>query len=421
MAEKTKQVKRPKSGYVRFSTTDTTFDINPNDFFDKVDDILDAIDEIENTDPKTFGLIQTRILALLSLPREITGEGEIADFVRQVFSNIKDFNSILFEMLYSIPVGYSITEMVWEELDGKFVIQNLIPRRQTLFTFSKNNELLRRTEKNEDGEKTSENKFVTMTFQRKYGKKFGTSLMQKIYWYWFLKKNSSKFWAIYLEKFAAPIVIAEEPNNISPEDRAKLDSFINNVRMATGIKVPEGTVIKFLEAQQHGIDTFEKFLEYVDSSIAIAILGQTLTSDNGSGTGSYALGSVHEKVRQDILQADINMLESTINDYIIKPLVDYNFSDVKSYPKWKIVKKDTVNLKDMSDVVKTLSEAGMKTIPVNYLHELFGIPVPEENEDCLVMTKTEPSPGETKSFAEKPEVQLYMEELKKIGYEVSYG
>ncbi|MDA2917755.1 DUF935 domain-containing protein, partial [Nitrospinae bacterium AH_259_B05_G02_I21] len=87
-----------------------------------------------------------------------------------------------------------------------------------------------------------------------------------------------------------------------------------------------------LEATRQGsVETYQAFCEYIDSQIAKAILGQTLTSGEGRH-GTQALGTIHAEVRQDILEADSRALQTTINDQLIRWLVYFNFSGVGEYP-----------------------------------------------------------------------------------------
>jgi len=62
------------------------------------------------------------------------------------------------------------------------------------------------------------------------------------------------------------------------------------------------------------------------------VLGQNLTTSLDN-KGSYAAAQVHNAVRHDIIQGDLNLIEGTMNR-LIKKVIDLNFADVKEYPKF---------------------------------------------------------------------------------------
>lgn len=365
-------------------------DVNPNKFYEEIRNaggLSQAVEEMESSDPKLFGWMQTRMLAILSLDRKVTGDGEPADFIRLVMGGWKNFHNTLLNLLSCIPCGFSVIEKVWEIKDGRFIIEKLKNWSPDRFFFKAGELYLG------DGflrqEIADPNKFAVCTYMPKNGSPWGTALYHRIYTYWFMKKHSTKFWAIYEERFGAPITQAIVPDkdfdNANSPVMKTVRRFIKEVHKKTGpsIITPEGVQIVLKEANSVGATgSYEKFIDFLDAAIVIAILGQTLTSDTG-GTGSYSLGKVHERVRLDILAADVLMVESFINDEIIRPLVDFNFEGVTEYPKLIITIPTPEDKKTLAEVVTTLAKGGMKSIPVSYIHKKLGIPIPIDNEPCL--------------------------------------
>lgn len=419
--------KKPNTGDI-YVADEGEQEENPNDFFGKAEDVIEQVKEMNQLDPKLFGLMQTRKLALMSLGREITGEGKEADFAREWYAGLKGVNSTIYEQMSALPVGFAVIEIIWQEKDSMYVIESLKARKQSRFLFDdKTNVLKLRTKKKTEGIKVNPLKFAVTTFQPEYSNRYGQSLYMKLYWYWFIKKKNVKFWSIFSERHAVPIVIAKEAKSMSKENKEALDAFVKKIRTAMGIKIPEGVIIEFLEAKQTGaITNYISFMGYLDSSTAIAVLGQTLTSDTGK-TGSYALGKIHENVRGDILLADAVMIEETWNDQIIKPLIDLNFSDVKVYPKFAFAKGKAVDKEIMAKVIKNLRESGFDKIPESYIHSTFGIPVPVNGEPTLTLDNSpgtvkgrdqDTPPGIPPALSEiilKAEQELFKEEMRKLG------
>ncbi|MCK5615278.1 DUF935 family protein [Candidatus Pacearchaeota archaeon] len=403
LAEKTDIAKKPKPGVVEAAGVEDYYEENLNDFFGNSDGLVNQIRKMDDADPRLYGWSSTRVLAVTSLKREIMGEGAPADYARETFANIKNFNSKLYQILSGIKPGYAVIEIVWNK---EFNIIDLLPRHPDKFLFGKKNETRLITEDNTEGVEVNPNKFAVMTFMEEFGNRYGSALYQKVYWYWFIKKNSVKFWALFTERFASPILTGKDIS--TPADASTFDKFVKKLKSATGIKLPQGVVVEILEAQKTGtVTSYDTFLSYLDTSMAIAILGQTLTSDSGSGVGSYALGKIHENVRIDILNADIMMIESFFNDNIMKLLIDYKFANVKEYPKWRIVRDKTINKKEFSEMLDIITNRTDLGIGKAWAYENLGIPVPKKDEDIL-----KPSQSDTPKLSE---ITGIIKEIKLLG------
>ncbi len=390
---------------------------NPNDFFGRTDkDIVLQCREMDNIDPILYGLFQTRKLSILSLKREIIGEGQEADYVRDNFAGIPNFHNKFSQILNAIKCGVAIIEIIWDEWEGgKWGIYDLLPRYQSKFIFRRNpspkiyiDELRLLTEKkSEEGEVCLPFKYGVMTYDEEYGNRYGNALYQKIYYQWFYKKNATKFWSIYTERFASPIPKFTPEGAVDSKDEVTIKKFIKNIKSSTGILLPPGVALELLQAMQGGAESYEKFINQQKDEIAIAIVGQPSTVQSG-GTGSYARDKVREKItRGDILGADIKMCETFFNDEIIKPLVDFNFPNVTEYPKWRINKGVIADLGIMIRVVEGLLKAGTP-ITQNYIFETFGIPIPREGDKLL---KAYQAPI-GKQFSD---VNSVIEEIQKLG------
>lgn len=403
-------------------------DANPNDFYEEFrgkGGVAEAVDLMEKYDPKLAGLMQTRKFGVLCLPREITGEGPRSDFVREVFAGIPNMHNILYDALSCISAGFAPVEKVWEEQDGKFIYKTLKNWNQDKFLFENDSWWINNGF--EPKFLADMTKFSILTFQPKNNKPWGSALYHSLYWYWYLKRHSVKFWAVATERFAAPITVGSM-GRTSYSDTAVRDvvsSFIKTASKtsAPSIAIPEDVEIKFVQAQQAGgLATYEKFINFLDDSMAIAVLGQTLTSNVGS-SGSYSLGQIHNQIRKDILTADVLMLENFVNDQLIKPLLQYNFpdTDTEDIPKWRIVTDDAVDKESLATAIKTLVEAGFDQIPKSYISETFGFPIPDEGEETLTPRAPAPAPvpgldqmTASEIIRRDQTIRLFMEDLRKV-------
>lgn len=124
-------------------------------------------------------------------------------------------------------------------------------------------------------------------------------------------------------------------------------------------------------------------MDVADRACDILLLGQTLTTDN-TGTGSRALGEVHEGIRGEVLQSVSSWVADIITTQVIPAIVRMNFGAVASeempYCEMHIpVVKDE---KAIAERVKLYKEIGVE-MPKAWVYEELNIPLPNEGEEIF--------------------------------------
>src|SRR5690606_30527540 len=128
---------------------------------------------------------------------------------------------------------------------------------------------------------------------------YGAALCIKAYWYYWLKKNTLQHWSLFNEKFGSPTAVARYSETTSEEDLRNLEETISTLPRDSGVMLPEGIALDFLEARRaSGSNTYRELADWCNDEISKIVLGQTLTSGEGRRSGSLALGRVHESVRR---------------------------------------------------------------------------------------------------------------------------
>ncbi len=119
--------------------------------------------------------------------------------------------------------------------------------------------------------------------------------------------------------------------NATPEQIATLKNAIATIASDSGAIIPDSMMVELVEtAKGNGGDTlFENMARWADERTSKAVLGQTMTTDDGS---SRAQATVHNEVRLDIAKWDARQLEATINEYLVKPFIVLNWGVQKAYP-----------------------------------------------------------------------------------------
>ena len=137
---------------------------------------------------------------------------------------------------------------------------------------------------------------------------YGEALFSRLYWLWFFKNGTTKFWAKFVERFGNPLLVGK--SKMIP---AMLKTLLN-AHASSVASINEGESIEILSAASGGNGgsaAFESFDKKIERNIQKLILGQTLTSGT-DGSGSRALGEVHLEVQNNKIDADIRMITSTI-------------------------------------------------------------------------------------------------------------
>ena len=346
-------------------------------------------DEISR-DPHAASVLQTRILSVVgkewsivpAVSGAISGERdvEIASFVEEALCNC-NFDQMRMEILQAILYGYYGSEIIWKASNGSWTVDRFIGKHPRRFCFTIEREpRLITPESMIDGEPLPDKKFLIYQYgdsDNPYGRGIG----QQVWWYTWFKKNGIKFWVKFMERFGSPTTLGKYPQQ-AKEQRAKLLDAIDAIQNESGIVIPDNMSLELLEASRTGDGTYLAACEYFDKQISKAFLGQTLTTEVGN-TGSYAASKTHGDVRQDITEADADLIDSYLNKTLITWIVDYNFPGVIDYPKLLTNAGAKPDLLSRKDIDKALAVDVGLPISKSYFYSTYGIPEPDQSEELV--------------------------------------
>jgi len=372
-------------------------------------------DKIEK-DSHAYSVLQTRYLSIVGKEWEIipadkgkgpgrpaknTREQQIADFVAGVFENA-NFDQMRSELLQAILYGYYVIEVLWDvNAEGKIVVKKFVGKHPRRFCFTTRRELrLITPEALVEGIPVPGRKFIIFQWgdsDNPYGKGLG----QKLWWPAWFKKHGIKFWLIFLEKYGMPTTVGKYPAGTPKEKQDELLSAIKAIQTASAIKIPDGMLVELLEATRQGHVTYETLCEYMDKQISKAVLGQTLTSDTGN-VGSLAMAQVHNVVRQDLMEADADLLDACLNETVIKWLVDYNFAGVTAYPKIVTYTAAKPDLAVRSGIDKTLAKDIRLPMAKSYFYQTYGVQEPGPNDELVNPATDNSAPGQDNQASLSP-------------------
>lgn len=347
---------------------------------------MELFEEMEEKDPHLFSQLQTRKNAVTGLDFEIIpfsdeeADKQIAEFVREQIDSLESIEDIFMDLLDAIGKGISVSEIIWGYDDGYTVVQDIKWRHSKRFLWDNDDVFKVATMEHPNGVELPPNKFLVHRYKARSGHPSRAGVLRVVAWMYLFKNYDLKDWVSFCEVFGMPLRLGKYNPSASEEDKqALMQALVQIGTDAAGI-IPDGTEIDFKEASKTtSINVYESLARYCDEQMSKAILGQTLTSDSGSG--SFAQSKTHNEVRHDLTVADCKALAATFRRDLIRPLVFFNFGEDRRIPYLRFDCEEADDLKQASEIYDTLiGKIGLK-VPTSHLYKKFSIPKPEPGEE----------------------------------------
>jgi hypothetical protein len=200
------------------------------------------------------------------------------------------------------------------------------------------------------------------------------------------KRFALEAWLKFAEKYGKPIPMINTPGN-KKEKKEILDA-IFSMGEDGGLVLGEMEKVQFANAiSGDNATNFEKIINLQNSEISKLILGQTMTTDNGS---SKSQAQVHENTSFELAEMDMQWIQGLINDELIPRMVrlgypaellncNFEFSYFYNQRKEEVAKlktrqEEATNAK-FDRLTKLLPFIEIDDNLKNYIEQEFGIPV----------------------------------------------
>ncbi len=350
-------------------------------------------EEIRRRDLQIGGVCQTRKLAVANKEWEIEFEEdsnvpeatqtEVIKFIKQIFKKVKIVNFFT-DIVEAQLQGVSTFEINWDVADNKLTPTKLSYIPNHLLAYDDVADQYKYIDvANADAVKLRGLGWNTMndridltglvipevhpmkilevhSLDGNAQNGFLNGCIDALIWGYLFKSYGLKDWSVYIERFAIPAIVGKFPTLSNTPDKNAFINAINNYGNLFKMTVPKDYDITLLDDKGKGssVDAFERFVDgYWDKKIAIRVLGQSLTTSEGA-KGSYALGKVHDTVREDIMIADMMLVKDTVNELICRVL-ELNYSGLRDFPEFSFKKeKDIEYKKTRSEIIKNIADAG---------------------------------------------------------------
>lgn len=370
---------------------------------------LELAEEMEERDLHYLGVLQTRKRQVAQIGVSVDPASEDASHVAdaelvKAYFEREEIEDELFDILDSVGKGFSVAEIIWEMSERQWMPMRLEHRLAKWFDFDRHTGTIVARRADASGGATSSEagvgwielepwKFVVHQTRAKSGLPIRGGLARSVAWCWLFKNLTLKDWVRFAEAYGQPLRLGKYHPGATPEDRRVLLRAVTNIAADAAAIVPQEMDIEFVDDDtvRGRSEIYRDLVGYIDQQISVAVLGQSLTTQEGE-SGSYALGQVHNEVRRDIERSDGRQLAATLRRDLVVPMVRLNNGEPKDglYPEVRIQREEALDLKLWVEGVDKLVRLGVG-VKVDQARKMFGLETPEDKDEILEVAAPPPN------------------------------
>lgn len=192
-----------------------------------------------------------------------------------------------------------------------------------------------------------------------------------------IKRLTLSMWGEHSQTHGLPMTVLKTDNHDQTSKyQQDMQRFIQNRNIVVGLS----DSLEILS--QSGSDPHKIYLELIstcNAEISKAVIGQTMTTDNGS---SRSQSEVHERVANEISEADREYMTYVINDVLFPKLIALGYKLENA--SFKYISKEKRSYQEKLDTIKNLKETGYAIDPddvKSYLDLPFDVETVDESSD----------------------------------------
>lgn len=194
----------------------------------------------------------------------------------------------------------------------------------------------------------------------------------------FAKQLAMSDWDLALENGANQAVFFVMPEGTTEKQQDSYQAMAENLASNMRGALPYGTDVKITDLAARSKLPFCDRIKYCDEQIVMAATGGLLTMLTESGSGTLA-GGAHKAGLLDLYKSDAAVVSEIFQRQMDVPILNEYFPNAPKVAYFRFdIPKEAESLKDMMEVVSTLSWVGLR-IPPAVLSEKIGFmlePIP---------------------------------------------
>jgi len=377
-------------------------------------------------DPELLGVFQARRLAVTRRKRDIIPfsndpkDLELAKETEEMIAGIEGFNKSLGDIADCIPKAYSVVQICREFKDGAYKVVSLERIDQSRFRFGKvsdvysnpnefrmlidpnrieyyrgffSDEELQRSPIDGvsiENDPVIRSRFIIARSNAMSGKTSRTALLRPLT-YRFLFKNYDVKWLMSFAEILLGYRIGKYDTS-QPDQKELLITAIRGLASDSAAVISKDSEIEFVEMLQKSTshDVYKFIIDWADNGYAKLILGHTGSSQSTSGK----LGNedMAKEVKQELVEADAEILDEAISNDLIKQQIILNHGPQKGYPYCQTDVSQSLNMEKESKVDLNIQQMGFP-ITKKYVSQKYGrpLPNPDDPEDEVLIPNAKPT------------------------------
>jgi phage gp29-like protein len=352
---------------------------------------LELAQDMELKDPHYRSVLSTRKDAITGLEIKVIPASDASKdtalakaLERDIVHNPKaPLRSLIRDMLDALTKGFSVNEIIWDtaHIPWKPAAYKFRDPRWFQYDRETGSTLMLRAPYGIALEPLKPLHFVIHEPHLISATQITSGLALPALYYWLLKSYDVASWAAFIDRYGYPIRIGKYGKKATEQDIRTLKKAVANIGQDFGAVIPESALLEIIESK-HASETsniHQHMADWVDKQISKLVLGQTMTTDEGS---SKAQSETHEKVRDDIADSDLMQVVDTLHAQLTVPYIQLNFGEQAAYPKIDLFKPDEKNLEQIIEAIEKLGPQGL-TVKADEIRSLFGLSKPEPEDQVI--------------------------------------
>lgn len=349
---------------------------------------LTLAEEMEEKDLHYASVLGTRKRAVARLPIVVEAASDsaddvkMADEVRALFKR-PGTKAMIEGCLDGLGKGYSVVEMNWDK--SRLPWRPSYTWRDPRF-FQYDRETLTQLRLKDEadlmnGVPLPPYKFIVHEPRLKMGIPLRNGLARLAAWTYCFKNFTVKDWVAFCEVFGMPLRVGKYRPGETEDNINILKSAVANLGSDAAAVIPEGMLIEFVDGVKStgGESLFERVADFFDKQMSKAVLGQTMTADDGS---SQSQATVHNEVREDLRDADAEQLAETLLRDLVIPYINLNRGPRENYPQLFLREPKAADIKVLSEALDKLVPLGLK-VEASEVRDRLGFSDPAAGAICL--------------------------------------
>ena len=225
-----------------------------------------------------------------------------------------------------------------------------------------------------------ENQFLVGIFPGHDGHPSVAGPLRSLAKYWLAATYGPEWLMSYAQLFGQPFRWATYKDVTA---KAAVVGMLANIGAQGYGAFPEGTTLNLVESSKGAGELPQKLIiDIANQACDILILGQTLSSDNGDGKGSFALGKVHATVRREKLSTTCGEIAKLLTQQFARSVIELNYGECTECPEIRCVLPEPEDQKANAETDTLLAGLGV-VFPKQYMYDRYGVPIPEDGEEIL--------------------------------------